>query len=187
MVTSQGVLAETNSRMQKAVDALLRDLNSVRTGRASPALVENLVVDYYGAPTPLNQLASISVPEARVLMIQPWDKQALGEVEKTILKSELSLVPNSDGTVIRINIPTLTTERRGELVRLVRRKLEEGHVAVRNIRRDSLAQLRQMEKDKSLSRDDGKRAQEQLQQVTDAYIGKMDTLDEEKEAEVMEV
>ncbi len=187
MVTLQDVLAETNARMQKAVEALRREMNSVRTGRASPALVENLVVDYYGAPTPLNQIASISVPEARVLMIQPWDKQVLGNVEKSVLKSELSLVPNSDGTVIRINIPTLTTERRGELVKLVRRKLEEGHVSVRNIRRDSLERLRQMEKDKALSKDDGKRAQEQLQQVTDAYISRMDDLNEEKEAEVMEV
>ena len=187
MVTSQDVLAETNARMQKAVEALRREMNSVRTGRASPALVENLVVDYYGAQTPLNQIASISVPEARVLMIQPWDKQALGDVEKSILKSDLSLVPNSDGTVLRINIPTLTTERRGELVKLVRRKLEEGHVSVRNIRRDSLERLRQMEKDKDLSKDDGKRAQDQLQQVTDTYISGMDDLNKEKETEVMEV
>jgi ribosome recycling factor len=187
MATSQELLSETHTRMQRSVDALGRELNTVRTGRASPALVENLSVDYYGTSTPLNQLASISVPESRMLMIQPWDKQALGEVERSILKSELSLVPNNDGTVIRINIPTLTTERRQEMVKLVRRKLEEGHVGVRNIRRDTLGALRQMEKDKSLSRDDGKRAQDQLQQVTDSYIDMMNDVGQEKEAEVMEV
>ena len=187
MVSANDVLADTNSRMEKSVAALTRELNSVRTGRASPALLENLPVDYYGASTPLNKLASISVPEARVLMIQPWDKQVLEEVERSILKSDMGLVPNSDGTVIRISIPTLTEERRRDLVRLVRRKLEEGHVAVRNIRRVSLERLRQMEKDKVLSRDDGKRAQDQLQQVTDAFISKMDGLGQEKEAEVMEV
>ena len=187
MTTEQEVLSETNSRMQRSVGALTRELNSVRTGRASPVLVENLIVEYYGAPTPLNQLASISVPEARVLMIQPWDKQALQEMEKSIQKSDLGLVPNNDGTVIRINIPTLTEERRRELVRLVGRKLEDAHVAVRNLRRDSLSRLRQMEKDKELSKDEGKRAQEHLQGVTDSFIGKMDALGQDKEAEVMEV
>jgi len=187
MDTAQEILADTDSRMQKSVEALLRELKTVRTGRASPALVESLTVDYYGSMTPLNQIASISVPEPRLLMIQPWDRQALAEVERSILKSDLALVPNNDGTVIRINIPTLTEERRRELVRLVGQKLEEAHVAVRNIRRDNLTRLRQLEKDNDLSKDDGKRAQAQLQQVTDAYIEKMDELREIKEAEVMEV
>jgi len=187
MDTAQEILADTESRMRKSVDALLKELNTVRTGRASPALVENLIVDYYGTMTPLNQIASISVPEPRLLMIQPWDRQALSEVERSILKSDLALVPNNDGTVIRINIPTLTEERRRELVSLVGRKLEEGHVAVRNIRRDNLAGLRKMEKDKELSKDDSKRAQAQLQQVTDAHIEKMDEVRHRKEAEVMEV
>ena len=187
MDTAQEILADTESRMRKSVDALLRELNTVRTGRASPALVENLIVDYYGAMTPLNQIASISVPEPRLLMIQPWDRQALAEVERSVLKSDLALVPNNDGTVIRINIPTLTEERRRELVRLVGRKLEEGHVAVRNIRRDNLARFRQMEKDKEISKDESKRAQAQLQQVTDAYIERMGELQKRKEAEVMEV
>ena len=187
MATVQEVLSDTSARMQRSVDALTKELNSIRTGRASPALVEELQVDYYGTPTPLNQLASISVPEARLLQIQPWDKQSLADVERGILKSDLGLVPNNDGTMIRINIPTLTEERRRDLVRLLAKRVEDAHVSVRNIRRDSLEGLRGMEKDKSLSQDDDRRAQEQLQDLTDAYIDKMDALRVEKEAEVMEV
>ncbi len=181
------ILAETDSRMKKSLEALKRDLASIRTGRASPALVENVQVDYYGVPTPLNQLASISVPEARVIMIQPWDKQSLKEVEKSLMKSDLGLMPNNDGSVIRINIPTLTQERRRELVRLVGRKVEEGHVSVRNIRRDSLEHFRAMEKGKDISQDEGRRAQEQLQRLTDAFIAQMNTQKQQKEEEVMEV
>ena len=187
MATVEEVLTETNASMQKSVEALTKDLGSVRTGRASPTLVENLMVDYYGVPTPLNQIGSISVPEARSLMIQLWDKQALEDVEKAILISDLGLVPSNDGTVIRINIPALTEERRRELVKLVGRKVEDAYVAVRNIRLDGLERLRQMERDKSLAQDAGRRAQEQLQKVTDANISKMDDLRENKEAEVMEV
>ena len=187
MATITEVLTETDARMQKSVDALARELNSIRTGRASPALIEDLMVEYYGTPTPLNQLASISVPEARLLMVQVWDKQALQNVQKGILKSDLGLVPNSDGEVIRINIPPLTEERRRELVRLVNRKAEESHVAVRNIRRDALGMIRGMEKDKALSQDESRRAQEQLQRLTDSHILKVDGLREDKEAEVMEV
>ena len=185
MVTE--VISETDARMKRSLEALQRELNSVRTGRATPALVENLTIDYYGVPTPLNQIAGITVPEARLLMIQPWDKQSLKDVEKGILRSDLGLVPNNDGTVIRINIPTLTEERRRELVRLVGRKLEDGHVSVRNIRRDSLEQLRSMERDKELSQDENRRAQDQLQRVTDSYIGQMDEMREAKNVEVMEV
>ena len=187
MTMEQEVLAETDSRMRKSVDAFRRDLNSIRTGRASPALVEDLMVDYYGVPTPINQIAGISVPEARVLMVQPWDKQSLKDVEKGILKSDLGLVPNNDGNVIRINIPTLTEERRREMVRLVGRKREESHVAIRNIRRDTLEQFRRMERSKELSEDENRRAQERLQRLTDSYISQMDGLGQEKEAEVMEV
>ena len=183
----QEVLSEIESRMKRSVEALKRELSSIRTGRANPALVDNLMVDYYGVPTPLNQLASITIPEARVLMVQPWDKPSLADVEKAILKSDLGLVPNNDGAAIRMSIPTLTEERRRDLVRLVGRKVEDAHVAVRNIRRDGLERLRKMEKDKSLSSDDGKRAQEQLQALTDTYIGAMDDLREGKESEVMEV
>ena len=187
MATTREVMAETDARMTKSVEALARQLSAVRTGRASPALVENLSVDYYGTPTPLNQLASISVPEPRVLMIQPWDKQAIGDVEKSILKSDFGLVPNNDGTTVRINIPTLTEERRRELVRLVHRKVEDAHVAARNIRRDCLGSLRSMEKEKVLSKDGVRQAQDQLQQVTDSYISQMDVLLQNKEAEIMEV
>ena len=187
MPTAQEVLSETDPRMQKSVTSLGRELNSIRTGRASPALVESLMVDYYGVPTPLNQVAAISVPEARVLLIQPWDKQSLKDVEKGILRSELGLVPNNDGEVIRINIPVLTEERRRELVRLVGRKVEEAHVSIRNVRRDSLERLRALERDGELSKDDARRAQEQLQKLTDAHIAQMDNRRKEKETEVLEV
>ncbi len=187
MATVEEVIADTETRMSKSVDALKRELSTIRTGRASPALVENLMVDYYGVPTPLNQLASISVPEARMLMIQPWDKQSMKDVEKGILRSDLGLTPNNDGNVIRINIPTLTEERRRDLVKLVGRKTEEANVAVRNIRRDSLETFRSMEKSKDISQDESRRAQTQLQQVTDNYIGQNGAERQEKEAEVMEV
>jgi ribosome recycling factor len=187
MVSQNEVLTDTDSRMSKSVDALRRELNTIRTGRASPVLVETLMVDYYGVPTPLNQLASISVPEPRVLMIQPWDKQAMKDVERSVLKSDLGLVPTNDGNVIRISIPTLTEERRRELVRLVGRRVEDGHVAVRNIRRDSLARFRGMEKSKELSQDESRRSQEQIQSLTDRFIDQMDSLRADKEAEVMEV
>jgi len=187
MATQTEVLADTGSRMEKSVEALNRELSTIRTGRASPALVENLTVDYYGVPTPLVQLASISVPEARSLMIQPWDKQTLKEVEKSILKSDLGLVPNNDGNLIRISIPTLTEERRKDLVKLVRRKVEEGYVSLRNIRRDSLETFRAMKGDKELSQDESRRAQNDLQQLTDSFVAQMDELQEEKKAEVMEV
>ena len=186
-MTQSEILAETDSRMSKSVDALVRGLNSIRTGRASPALIENMMVDYYGIPTPMNQLASISIPEPRVLMIQPWDKQSMSDFEQSVLKSDLGLIPNNDGNVIRINIPALTEERRIELVRLVGRKVEEAHVAVRNIRRDSLEQFRGMERNKDLSQDESRRAQDQLQAMTDQFISQMDSLRKGKEAEVMEV
>jgi ribosome recycling factor len=173
--------------MGMSVEALKRELSTIRTGRASPALVENLTVDYYGVPTPLVQLASISVPEARSLLIQPWDKQTLKEVEKAVLMSDLGLVPNNDGNLIRINIPVLTEDRRREMARLVSRKVEEGHVSVRNIRRDSLGTFRTMEGEKELSQDESRRAQSDLQQLTDSFVDQMNGLKKEKEAEVMEV
>ena len=187
MPTEDEVLAETDSRMKKSVEALKREMNTIRTGRANPALVESIMIDYYGVPTPLNQLSSISVPDARVIMIQPWDKQSMKDVEKGIQRSELGLMPNNDGNVIRIILPILTEERRKELVRMVGRKVEEAHVAARNIRRDSLEQFRQMEKNKEISQDDSRRSQEQLQKLTDGHIAQMDVIRDEKEAEVMEV
>jgi ribosome recycling factor len=187
MTTDRDPLADTDARMQKSVEALSRELSSIRTGRANPALVEGLLIDYYGTPTPLNQLASISVPESRALMIQPWDKQALGDVERGILSSDLGLVPNNDGTTIRINIPAPTEERRRELVRLVGHKVEDAHVAARNVRRDALERIRELQRDGELSEDESRRTQERLQEVTNAYIEKMDDLRETKVAEVMEV
>ena len=187
MATAEEVLLETDDRMQKSVDALKRELNAIRTGRASPVLVETLMVEYYGVPTPMNQLASISVPEARVLMIQPWDKQSIREVERSILTSDLGLTPNNDGTVIRLNLPIPTEERRRELVRLVGRKVEDGLVSIRNIRRDSLSDFRSMERNKELSQDESRRAQDQLQESTNAFSSQMQEMKQEKEAEVMEV
>ena len=187
MAGVESVLEETEARMAKSEEALVRELGGIRTGRASPALVENLMVNYYGVPTPVKQMATISVAEARVLMIQPWDKQALKDLEKGLLSSDLGLMPNNDGNVIRINIPTLTEERRKDLVKVVGRKAEEAHVAVRNIRRDSLERFREMEREKELSQDEAKRAQDQLQRLTDLYIQKTDALRAKKEAEVLEV
>ena len=181
------ILDDTTTRMEKSVSALERELGSIRTGRASPRLVENLLVDYYGVPTPLNQIASITVPEARLLMIQPWDKSAVKEVEKSVMKSDLGLMPNSDGTVIRLSIPQLTEDRRRDLVRMVGRKVEDGHVAVRNIRRSGVESFRTMERDKDLSQDESRRAQNDLQELTDLYIGQMDEMRKDKEQEVMEV
>ncbi len=181
------VLADAEDRMGKSVEALERELGGIRTGRASPRLVENLLVNYYGVPTPLNQIASITVPEARQLMVQPWDRNAMKEVEKSIMTSSLGLMPNSDGAVVRINIPPLTEERRRELVRLVGRKVEDGHVAVRNIRRSSLGTFRGMERDKELSQDESRRAQNDLQELTNLYTDQMDEMKKAKQEEVMEV
>lgn len=187
MATVEEVISDTDSRMKKSVEALQRDLNTVRTGRASPALVEGINIDYYGVPTPLNQLATISVPEARVLLIQPWDKQVMKDVEKGILTSDMGLIPNNDGTAIRINLPAPTEERRKELVRTVGRKVEEGLVSIRNIRRDSLESFRTMEKNKDLSQDESHRAQDQLQSITDNFAALMNEIKAGKESEVMEV
>ena len=181
------VLADANDRMGKAVEALNRELTGIRTGRASPSLVENVQVNYYGTPTPLNQLATISVPEARLIVIQPWDKGALQNIERGILSSDMGLNPSNDGNVIRIPIPPLSEERRLEMVRLLGRRVEGGKVAVRNVRRDALDQLRSLERSKQISEDDGRDAQEELQRITDARIEEIDQLAEAKEAEIMQV
>ena len=185
MVTA--ALADSEARMQKAVEALKRELATIRTGRSSPALVENLMVDYYGVPTPLNQLATISAPEARLLTINPWDRQALTSIERGILKSNLGLNPTNDGSIIRLPIPQPSEERRRELVKVVKRRVEDGRVAVRNIRRDIVERLRTMERNKEFSQDESQRSQSRLQQLTDAIIAQMESLAAEKEAEVMEV
>jgi len=181
------VLSDASTRMGKTIEALRKDLASVRTGRATPTLVDNIKVDYYGTPTPLKQMATISAPEARLLVIQPWDNTTIGEIKKAILKSELGLNPSSDGNVIRLAIPPLSEERRRELVKAVHKKAEEGRIALRNIRRDALEMLRDLEKEKEISQDEQKRAQERLQEITDSFIEKAGELAQAKEAELLQV
>ena len=181
------VLADAESRMAKAMDALRRDLGSIRTGRASPSLVERLSVEYYGTSTPLNQLAGISVPEPRMLVIQPWDRGSIGVIEKAIQKSELGLQPNNDGQVIRINIPALTEERRKQMVKLVHGHVEDGKVAVRNIRRDAMAHVRELKNERMISEDDERRAEGQIDDIAKRFIDEADKIGKAKEHEVLDV
>jgi ribosome recycling factor len=174
-------------RMSGAIDALQRELSAIRTGRAAPALVERLTVDYYGTPTPLNQLAGVSAPESRMLVIQPWDRGSIGAIEKAIQKSDLGLTPNSDGAVIRLNIPALTEERRKSLVKVARGKVEEGKIAIRNVRRDSVDQLKALLKDKEIGEDDERRAQQDIDSLTKQYTDEADQMGQAKEAEILEV
>ena len=181
------VLQEAEVHMQKAVEGLRRELASLRAGRANPALLGKVTVNYYGTPTPVNQVANISVPEARLLVIQPWDRNVLPEIEKAILKSDLGLMPSSDGTLIRISIPQLTEERRTELVKVARKKAEEYKVMVRNARREANDKLKAEEKNKSVSEDEVKRAQGKVQKLTDSFIQALDKVLANKESEIMEV
>ena len=181
------IFLATDTKMRKTIQALERELATIRTGRATPALVDSIKVDYYGVPTPLNQIATISVPEARLLLIQPWDRNSLSSIEKAILKSELGLNPTNDGTVVRLVLPPLTAERRRELVRIVKKRVEEGKVAIRNLRREAVEELRRLEKNKQISQDEHKRALEQLQKLTDNFIGEADQIGEDKQAEIMEI
>ncbi len=186
-LTPEAVLSEVSTKMDRAVDAFRRDLNELRTGRATPALVENVVVDYYGAMTPLKQIASISTPDARAIMIQPWDNGSLREIEKSLMKSDMGFNPSNDGTTITVPIPQLTQERRQEMVKLLKRKIEDGKVSVRNVRRDGLETLRKLEKDKLVSRDENRRAQDQLQKTTDGHTKLIDETGSAKEADIMQV
>jgi ribosome recycling factor len=181
------VFNAAQDRMTKAVEALRRELATIRTGRAHPGLVEHLRVDYYGVPTPLNQLATVAVPDPRLLTIQPWDRQAMGAIEKAILKSDLSLTPTNDGALIRLSIPQLTEERRRELAKVVHKKVEEARVEVRNIRRDGHDELRRLQREKLISEDDQYRGQEKLQKLTDDFVHQVERLGEEKEAELLAV
>jgi ribosome recycling factor len=181
------VFADVEHRMSKAVEALQRDLQTVRTGRASPTLVERLQVEYYGTPTPLQNIAAIHATDARTLTIQPWDRKSLGDIEKAIQKSDLGLNPVNDGQVIRLAIPPLTEERRRDLVKVVHKKVDEGKVAVRNCRRDGHDRLREQEKNKEISADDLKRGTDRLQKLTDRYVDEMDKVGHAKEAEIMAV
>ncbi|MBN1835958.1 MAG: ribosome recycling factor [Spirochaetales bacterium] len=174
-------------KMKKAVKALEDEFKTIRTGRASAALFDNIRVDYYEQKVPLNQVATISVPEARLVIIQPWDRSVLSEIEKAIQKSELSLNPNNDGKVIRIGIPPLTEERRKELVKLAKNIAEKSRVAVRNIRRDINDELKRMQKDSEIGEDQSKRGMEEIQKVTDAYVEQINSILEAKEKEIMEI
>ncbi len=184
---STEILAQTEHKMARAVDVLERDLQGVRTGRASTALVERLLVEYYGTPTALNQLAGISVPEAHQIVIQPWDRGVLGAIEKAIQKSDIGLVPNVDGTVVRLNIPPLTEERRRDLVKHVHRRMEEARVEIRNLRRDGAEELKREERDGSLGTDEARRELDSLQKITDQHIADVDKIGAAKEQEIMEV
>ena len=183
----EDALNEARERMEGAVDALKTDLAGIRTGRATPALVQGIKVEYYGTPTPLNQLATISVPEPNMLLIRPFDPSSLQATERAILKSELGLTPSNDGRVIRLIIPRLTEERRQELARLVGRRVEEARVAIRNVRRDVLEDLRSFEKEKLISEDEMYRGKDRLQELTDEYIERVGEIGDHKEQEIMEV
>ncbi|HEY7463945.1 MAG TPA: ribosome recycling factor [Candidatus Limnocylindria bacterium] len=180
-------LSAAEPKMQRAVEAMERDFAAIRTGRASTALVERIMVEYYGTPTPLQQIAGISAPDPHLIVIQPWDRSVLSAIEKAITRSDIGLVPNVDGTVVRLNVPPLTEERRKEMVKQVRRRAEEARVEVRNHRRDAADQLKKALRDGDLSEDEERRELENLQRLTDRHVEAVDARAERKEAEVMEV
>lgn len=181
------LLKEVESHMQKSIHVLQDDLTAVRTGRANPGLVEKLQVEYYDIPTPLMQLASISIPEPRMIMIKPFDKSVLKGIEKAIMASDLNLTPNNDGQVIRLNLPPLTEERRRELVKHVHHRLEETRIALRNIRRDAMKDMKDFENEKLISEDEQERGEEELQKLTDRLMAEIDKIGQNKEKEIMEV
>jgi ribosome recycling factor len=184
---SAEIIAETDHKMGRAVEAMERDFQGLRTGRASTALVERIHVEYYGTSTPLNQLAGISVPEPHQIVIQPWDRGVLGAIEKAIQKSDIGLMPNVDGTVVRLNIPPLTEERRKEIVRSVHKRMEEARVEIRNLRREGADQLKREEKDGAVGTDEAHRQLDTLQRTTDHHIAEVDRVGTAKEQEVLEV
>ena len=181
------IFSNAERKMARAIEAMERDFQGLRTGRASTALVERVTVDYYGTQTPLNQLASISVPEAHQIVIQPWDRGVLSAIEKAILKSDVGLTPNVDGTVVRLNIPPLTEERRKDIVKTVHKRMEEARVEIRNIRREANEGLKKEEKDGTLGADEARREVDQLQKITDRVVADVDRLGDVKEQEVLEV
>ena len=181
------ILKNAEERMQNGISSLKRELATLRAGRANASLLDKIQVDYYGAPTPVNQLAGISVPEARMLLIQPYDKTSIGEIEKAILKSDLGLTPSNDGNVIRLTIPALTEERRKDLVKLVKKYAEEGKVVIRNIRRDANDELKKQEKDGDITEDELRRGNDDVQKLTDKYVAEADSVATDKEKEIMEV
>ena len=181
------IIASHEERMQKSIEALKREFGSLRAGRATPSLLDKVMVEYYGTPTPVNQIANVSVPEPRMIIIQPYEKTILHDIEVAIMKSELGLSPNSDGTAIRLSIPALTQERRQELVKTVNKKAEEAKVAIRNLRRDGNDAVKKLEKAKEITEDESKKGQEKIQKLVDKYIKLVDTTRDSKEKEVMEV
>jgi ribosome recycling factor len=181
------VLQDIEGRMKKTVELFRRDLATIRTGRASPALLDRIEVDYYGTMTPIKQMANVSVPEPRLLAIQPWDKQSMGAIEKAILKSDLGVTPQVSGNIIRLAIPPLTKERRQDLVRIVRRKAEEERVSIRNLRREGNEMIKNMEREKGISEDESKETLKEIQGLTDKYISEIDAALDGKEKEIMEV
>jgi ribosome recycling factor len=187
LTTVAEILHDAEHRMQGALDAALEEFHHIRTGRATPALLDGIQVDYYGTPTPIGQLSGIAVPEARMLVITPWDKSMLGPIAKAILNSDLSLNPTNDGQVIRLTLPPLTEERRKEFAKLAGKKTEEGRIAVRNVRRDAVEHIKRLEKEHTISEDESRRANEKVQKITDDFVAKLDLAHDRKVAEIMEV
>ena len=181
------VYEDVERKMERSIEALRKDLSRIRTGRASLALLDGISVDYYGTATALNQMATLAVPESRLITIQPWDKTQIGPIEKAIQRSDLGLTPTNDGTLIRLSIPPLTADRRKDLVKQVKKVGEESKIALRNVRRDGNDMLKSLEKDKLVSEDDWRRGQDQVQKITDRYIAQIDEILQSKEHEVMEV
>jgi len=181
------ILDESESNMKKAIELVKKDYVSLRAGRATPALLDKITVNYYDTPTPINQLANISVPEARLLVIQPWDKNSLPDIERAIMKSDLGITPASDGIIIRLAVPQLTQERRTELLKVIKKRAEEGRVAIRNVRRDANEQLKAKQKDGAMSEDELKRFQDDVQKLTDKCIKEIDGVLATKEQEIMQV
>jgi len=181
------IISKTKAGMEKSIEALKKDFGKVRTGRASVSLLDDVMVDYYGTPTPLNQVGTLSVPEARLITIQPWEKNLISDIEKAIFKSDLGLNPASDGQIIRIAIPPLTEERRKEMVKQVKKLGEEAKIAIRNARRDANDKLKKLEKDKEISEDDLKRGEKEIQELTDSFVKRVDETVSSKENEVMEI
>ena len=187
MAKIKEILSTAQTKMQKTIEVLRVDLASVRAGRASVSLLDKVMVEYYGTPTPVNQVASVTVPEPRMIVIQPWEKNLLKDIERAIMKSDLGLNPNSDGSVIRLNLPQLTEERRKELVKTVHKKAEDARVSIRNLRREANESVKKAEKAKEITEDEAKKANDDIQKMTDKFIKEVDTVMEHKEKEVMEI
>ena len=181
------IIGSNDERLKKSIEFLKREFGSLRAGRATPSLLDKVMVEYYGAPTPVNQVAKVSVPEPRMILITPWEKSMIHDIEVAIMKSDLGLSPNSDGTAIRLSIPQLTQERRQELVKAVGKKAEEAKVAIRNIRRDGNDSIKKLEKSKDITEDESKKGQEDMQKLVDKYIKLVDSLKEDKDKEIMEI